>query len=103
MNYMKRPKASSPTGVRFTAEDRKILKALNAKLGVGTAQILRLAIRRLAEIEQVGRSYVEDAVPIWKVAADLGERIPKDEWAKVPSDLAKNVDHYLYGAPKVEE
>ena len=44
-----RHRASVPTGVRFTPEDRKILKALSAKLGVGTAQILRLAIHKLAE------------------------------------------------------
>jgi hypothetical protein len=99
---MKKPKqrGSVPTGVRFTPEDRRILQALHAKLGVGTAQILRLAIRRLAEIEQVGRSYVEDAAPVWRMAADLGERVPKDAWANVPRDLSKNIDHYLYGAPK---
>jgi len=87
---MKRSKHSNtlaPTGVRFTADDRRILKALGAKLGVGTAQVLRLAIRKLAEIEQ-------DAVPVWKIAADLGERIPKDAWANVPRDLSKNIGHY---------
>jgi len=25
---------------------------------------------------------------------------PPDAWDKVPTDLAANVDHYLYGAPK---
>jgi predicted DNA-binding protein len=105
MRYMKQSKrrTSVPTGIRFTPEDRRILKALSAKLGVGTAQILRVAIRKLAEIEQVGRSYAEDAVPVWELAAGLGERIPKDAWAGVPRDLSKNVDHYRYGAPKDDE
>jgi hypothetical protein len=26
--------------------------------------------------------------------------VPESEWARVPSDLSKNVDHYLYGAKK---
>lgn len=56
-----------------------------------------------AGIQPVGRRYIKDAMPIWKIAAELGERIPKDAWANVPSDLSKNVDHYLYGAPKDKE
>jgi hypothetical protein len=38
--------------------------------------------------------------PIWKVLATLGESIPPEELERLPSDLARNVDHYLYGAPK---
>lgn len=98
----KRTNKSVPTGVRFTREDRKILKALSAKLGVGTSQVLRLAIRTPAEIEQVGRCYVEDAVPVWQIAADLGKRIPKHVWAEVPRDLSKNIGHYLHGTRKGE-
>lgn len=30
-------------------------------------------------------------------------QIPAEEWEKLPSDLSKNVDHYLYGSPKSEE
>ena len=41
--------------------------------------------------------------PIWEIAAELGAQIPEEEWAKVPSDLSTNLDHYLYGAPKSEE
>ncbi len=29
-------------------------------------------------------------------------RIPPEAWKGVPADLAKNVDHYLYGYPKVK-
>ncbi len=94
---------SVPSSIRFTAEDKKILRALSAKLGLGTPQVLRLAIRKLAEIEQVGRRYVKGAVPVWQIAAELGERVPEDVWANVPSDLSKNIDHYLYGSPKDEE
>jgi hypothetical protein len=30
----------------------------------------------------------------------LGDSIPKAELVDIPTDLARNLDHYLYGAPK---
>lgn len=44
-----------------------------------------------------------DHRPIWEIVMELGASIPEEEWAKVPTDGAKNLDHYLYGAPKEEE
>jgi hypothetical protein len=35
--------------------------------------------------------------PIWERLAALGAAVPKDAWADVPTDLATNVDQYLYG------
>ena len=29
--------------------------------------------------------------------------IPQEEWADIPTDLAKNHKHYLYGHPKEED
>lgn len=37
--------------------------------------------------------------PIDKLEA-ISNRVPDDIWEKLPSDGAKNIDHYLYGAPK---
>ena len=34
---------------------------------------------------------------------EISAQIPQEEWAKLPSDLSKNLDHYLYGSPKDEE
>ncbi len=48
--------APSPTGIRFTPEDRRIIQALRRKLGVKPSEIVRLAIRKLAEIERVGEA-----------------------------------------------
>ncbi len=33
----------------------------------------------------------------------LGKQVPDEEWSKIPTDFSKNIDHYLYGAPKVSE
>lgn len=45
-------------------------------------------------------AYDPTACPIWELAAEIGAQVPNEEWAKVPSDLSKNLDHYLYGAPR---
>lgn len=41
--------------------------------------------------------------PFWERVIELGARVPTEVWEKVPKDLSKNLDHYLYGAPKEEE
>ena len=41
--------------------------------------------------------------PIWETVVAIGASVPEEEWEKVPRDLSKNLDHYLYGAPKEEE
>ena len=34
---------------------------------------------------------------------EIRAQVPDKEWKKLPTDLSKNIDHYLYGSPKVEE
>jgi hypothetical protein len=66
-------------------------------------------IKRIASVESLAvesaeaRQPVADAKPIWEVALEIGASVPEDEWAKIPTDLSKNLHHYLYGAPKQEE
>ncbi|HEV3122369.1 MAG TPA: hypothetical protein VGY53_10715 [Isosphaeraceae bacterium] len=38
--------------------------------------------------------------PIWEVAEEIRKQIPAEEWAKLPADGAKQLDHYIYGSPK---
>ncbi|MGC1618138.1 MAG: hypothetical protein WA765_06565 [Candidatus Acidiferrum sp.] len=35
--------------------------------------------------------------------AERVKDVPEDEWKRLPADLSKNVDHYLYGTKKEEE
>ena len=46
---------------------------------------------------------VKDDRPIWEIIAEIGRSVPDEAWEDVPTDLSKNLDHYLYGAPKVSE
>ena len=34
---------------------------------------------------------------------EISLQIPEEEWTKLPSDMSKNLDYYLYGSPKSEE
>jgi hypothetical protein len=35
-----------------------------------------------------------NAEPMWELAARLSAQVPQEEWAKLPTDLARNFDHY---------
>ncbi len=39
-------------------------------------------------------TYDSKAQPIWEIAAEISAQLPDSEWAKVPTDLAKNFDKY---------
>jgi excisionase family DNA binding protein len=44
--------------------------------------------------QPVGESLLE-------ILADVTRDIPREVWDELPPDASLNVDHYLYGAPKV--
>ena len=63
----------------------------------------------LEEGEQVTVS-IEDAPPssgglatIVETVKELHKSIPEDAWDAVPTDLAKNKKHYLYGHPREDD
>ena len=39
---------------------------------------------------------------LWERLAAIGQRIPPEERAAHPRDGARNLEHYLYGAPREE-
>lgn len=40
---------------------------------------------------------------ILEIIEDLSAKVPDESWAKLPKDGARNLDHYVYGAPKVDD
>ncbi len=44
--------------------------------------------------------FPDDDRPIWERMASHAESLPASLFEGVPTDVASNVDHYLYGAPK---
>ena len=40
---------------------------------------------------------------VLQAIVEIGASIPLEEWDKLPRDLSKHTDHYLYGTPRREE
>lgn len=57
-----------------------------------------MVIRKPAAPKRTTRR--KPALTIWEKTEARGKRIPADELANFPTDGARNLDHYLYGAPK---
>jgi hypothetical protein len=75
-----------------------------AEFMAASGKIKRIVSLAEIAIQNVGDvPYDPSARPIWEEVMELGASIPDEEWAKVPTDLAKNLDHYLYGSPKEED
>jgi hypothetical protein len=69
-----------------------------------SGQLRRIVrVDRLEERPAGETPFDPDAPPIWETVAGIGRSIPEEEWDKVPTDLAANLDHYLYGKPKEDE
>jgi hypothetical protein len=70
---------------------------------IGGGKLKRITSVSHIEVQPRGRiAYDENARPIWESLADISNSVSPQEWAKLPSDLSKNIDHYLYGTPKQE-
>src|SRR5205085_3929194 len=37
---------------------------------------------------------LKDTRPLWQKIVDIGQSIPLEEWARVPRDASKHLDHY---------
>jgi hypothetical protein len=42
----------------------------------------------------------EESGSVLEMVSAIGKEIPEGEWERVPADLSKNVDHYLYGSKR---
>jgi hypothetical protein len=45
----------------------------------------------------------ENAESIIDIFSRIAAKVPAGEWARLPTDLSKNLDHYLYGTKKLTE
>jgi len=40
---------------------------------------------------------------ILDIVSEATRQVPESDWARLPTDLSKNVDHYLYGTKEKEK
>ena len=42
------------------------------------------------------------AKPFWQKIKEIGAKVPREEWEKLPPDFARNFESYMYGVSKEE-
>ena len=101
------------TPFELTPEQKGILATLSRETGKPVPALLDEALEVLQEHERlthdrgtsngpetVTPAAAETTKPFWKKALEASLRIPDEELDRLPSDLAAQVDHYIYGTPK---
>jgi len=63
-------------------------------------EVVRQGLELLEKQENRVGSPWTPAGNLAKSFEDLRRQVPDSEWERVPADLSKNLDHYLYGGPK---
>jgi Arc/MetJ-type ribon-helix-helix transcriptional regulator len=67
------------------------------------SMLVQLLKQEQAEAKPMTASQADAAQPrktIWERILERSAAIPDEEWDKLPTDLAEQHDHYLYGTPK---
>ena len=78
-----------------------------ASLDAAIAEAVSLLVQRLeheeAQAVPPGADQGVEAVaykPIWELIEEENRSVPSDVWDALPTDLAEQHDHYVYGTPK---
>jgi len=103
------------TSFEFTPEQKGLLATLSRETGKPIPALLAEALDVLQEHERSGHDHgttghreatapvassQEAPQPIWEIFEEASRNIPDEELARLPTDLAAQVDHYVYGLPK---
>ena len=108
------------TPFELTSEQKGLLATLSRETGKPIPALLAEALEVLQEHERLAHSHghgtpngshedvaaqhpPEAPLPIWQLFAEAFLDVPEEELARLPTDLAAQVDHYIYGLPKRAE
>ncbi|MCB9866172.1 MAG: hypothetical protein H6816_06005 [Phycisphaerales bacterium] len=85
--------------IHLDVELQRRIADLARSTGVSPAEYVRTAVEELAA-RRNGGPQLADSSDLLKSIARITEGLPDEELDKLPSDLAKNFDHYHYGHPR---
>jgi len=99
------------TPFELTLEQQGLLASLALETGKPIPALLAEALQKLQEQERPGQAPDDSAresatrprntrKPIWETFIEASRQIPDAELECLPTDLAAQVDHYVYGTPK---
>jgi putative addiction module CopG family antidote len=84
--------------------EKRIVAKVESGRFPSPAEVIREGLDLLdAQDCNVAPPSAPDDESLVEIFARLARQVPEEEWSKVPTDLSKNLDHYLYGSPKVSE
>lgn len=79
-------------------------------VGLGEFSASDGSLRRILRVDELERrpnqgddEYDDSVPPLWQSVVDLGASLPAEEWDRLPTDLAANLDRYLYRSSGEEE
>ncbi len=91
------PEKLSYDGHQFKITSGEII----AKLNTGYIEFMRASDTKAIISSEMPREPIKEE-NIFDFAIQLAESVPDEELDKIPSDLSKNLDHYLYGCSKTD-
>lgn len=65
-----------------------------------TEQYFKWLSLQISQMDTHQHQVFEQTEPLWQRLVSLGQQISEEEWAKLPTDLSQNFEHYMYGSPK---
>lgn len=71
-------------------------------IGLSPTQVVRNAVEEYlsAHGSNGGHAAARPRRRLAEIADAITANVPDEEWAKLPTDLAKNFEHYRYGYPR---
>lgn len=65
---------------------------------------IKIRLKHKIREEQTTNLQLSPSLPSFlQFAEEISTQVPVEEWEKLPKDLSKTLNHYLYGSPKDEE
>ena len=88
----------------------RLERLLEREVRSGDIDQRHFAIRDGVSVDELERhvaadenEYDDSAPPLWEAVVRVGASLPPEEWERVPTDLAANLEHYLYGSSGDDE
>jgi hypothetical protein len=103
------------TPFELTPKQKGILATLSRETGKPIPALLDEALEALQDHERLAHDHStgdgpetahpvasppETSKPIWEQFAEAFNDVPDEDIVRLPTDLAAQVDHYVYGLPK---
>jgi len=102
------------TPFELTPEQKGMLASLLNETGQPASLLIPAIVKVLEELQERApvdhdesnghetnaHAQKEAAKPIWEIFEEASRDIPDEVLARLPTDLAAQVDHYVYGLPK---